>query len=224
MPRLSASALIGRARKRAAFARARLFRRFVAGMSRPLRLVDLGGSFEMWRRWGITEADGLDIVLVNNHDYDTSNRGQRSPLGRELIADVRSLRAADYRDYDVVFSNSMLEHLYTREAQAAVAAEVMASGKPFFIQVPNRRCLVDPHFPHPLAPFFAAWPRSLQLRGLLLFPIDGGRRAPSMELARKRVHNYVPLARDDLAALFPGAELRIEWSLLLPMSLVAMRR
>lgn len=146
-------------RIQAARRRARLFRRFIEGMPRPLRILVLGGAFEMWQRWGITDADRLEIVLMNNHAYDVAHSG-KAPFARfvtERIGDVRELR-----------------------------------------------------FPHPLAPFFAVWPRRLQAGALSLHRLGSAARSASATEARNRLANYAPLARGDLQAMFPQARIVTE--------------
>jgi hypothetical protein len=217
--------IIGAVRARAARNRSSLFRRFIAGMPRPLRIIDLGGSAQMWARWGMTGADGLQVVLANDHRVDTTHRSEALPghFISSWAVDVLELLPSSYADFDVVFSNSMFEHLPSPEAQARLAAAVIASGKPYFVQVPNRRCIVDPHFPHPLAAFFALWPRGLQAWALHRHALGGSGRARSRAAAKAAIDTYHPLSRHELGRLFPGAHVRTEWNLGLPMSLVAMK-
>jgi hypothetical protein len=218
------SALIGAVRARAARQRSALFRRFVAGLPRPLRIIDLGGSAQMWSRWGVTAADGLQIVLANDHRMDTTHRSEALP-GRFISSwavDVLDLLPSSYEEFDVVFSNSMLEHLPSRDAQQRLAATIAATGKPYFIQVPNRRCIVDPHFPHPLAAFFGLWPRDLQVWAHHRHALGSTGRAKTREAAAAAIDSYHPFSRRDLARLFPDAAVVTEWNLGLPMSLVAL--
>ena len=221
----AASSLIGAVRARAARHRSTLFRRHVEALGRPLRILDLGGSVQMWTRWGVTEADGLHIVLANDHRTDTTHRSEPLP-GRFMNAwSVNALELSPdvFSHYDLVFSNSMLEHLPSPAAQARLAAAIMASGKPYFIQVPNKRCIVDPHFPHPLAAYFALWPRRLQVWAHAHHALGSSGRAGSMAAAHAAIATYHPLTRRELAALFPDGRVVTEWNLGLPMSLVAMR-
>lgn len=208
----------------AASNRSALLRQRLGGIKRPVRVVDLGGTRGMWDRWGFSASDGLLITLANNHEYDRVGRDEKVEdagyFMRENV-DIRSLDPSYYERFDLVFSNSMLEHLYDRKHQQLVARSIVACGKPYFIQVPNRNSIVDPHFPHPLVPFFGAWPRSLQARALCLSGLRGGKRMPSVESALKRLENYVPLARSDLTDLFPNARIYTERLAGIPMSLVA---
>ena len=221
----SAASFIGAVRVRAAHKRSTLFRRHIEALPRPLRIIDLGGSAAMWKRWGVTEADGVQVVLANNHRRDTTHRQEALP-GRFMdtwSVDVLELPPETLAGYDLVFSNSMLEHLPTPDAQARLAAAIMASGKPYFIQVPNKHCIVDPHFPHPLAAFFAVWPRRLQVWAHAHHALGSSGRAGSLAAARAHIDAYHPLNRRRLAALFPNGRVVTEWNLGLPMSLVAMR-
>lgn len=219
------AAFIGAVRARAAQGRSTRFRRYIAGMRRPLRIIDLGGSARMWTRWGVTAADGLQIVLANDHRMDTTYRAE--PLPGRFIShwaiDVLDLLPSSYDDFDLVFSNSMMEHLPSRDAQGQLARTIAQSGKPYFIQVPNRRCIVDPHFPHPMAAFFALWPPAMQVWALQRHSLGAAGRVRSVEAAAQAIAHYHPLSKPQLQALFPDARVETEWSLGLPMSLVATR-
>jgi hypothetical protein len=214
---------INRIRQRAASNRSALLRQFIAKLPRPIRVVDLGGGADMWQRWGFTERDGLKITLVNHHEDDVTHR---LPLDSvlfisERILDAREIRSADLRHFDLVFSNSMLEHLPTRADQTELARKIVQCGRPYFVQVPNKYSLIDPHFPHPAVPFFATYPRELQARLLSLHKFGSGSRSPTVAAARLRFSLYLPLGRSDMRRLFPNAEIVTERSLGIPMSLVA---
>jgi len=213
----------GKYRAAAALRRASRFIRFIDQIPRPVRIVDLGGAAEMWRRWGVTDAHQLRVTLINNHQIDTSHLNEALP-GRfvdERRQDVLDLTEADLAEFDVVFSNSMLEHLSSRAEQTRLASVIAGSGRPFFIQVPNKNCIVDPHYPHPFAPFFAVLPKAVQARMLTLHALGSGTRAANMQDALRRVQFYTPIGRRDLARLFPGSTIDTERLMGLPLSLIA---
>jgi hypothetical protein len=140
-----------RVRRNAARERSRMFRGFVASLRRPVRILDLGGTAEMWSRWQVTAADGFAITLLNHHRYDPTQRQATvtQPFIHDCRGDALRLSASDLAAFDVVFSNSMLEHLPSPADQAALARFIAATGLPYFIQVPNKYSPVDPHFPAP---------------------------------------------------------------------------
>ena len=203
--------------------RHRLFRNYVDGLPRPLRVVDLGGTAASWLGL-VTEDDQLDITLVNNHHIDKSNVGYDGaiPFIKELRADVTQLTAEDLSAYDLIYSNSFLEHLEGRERQRSVAAAIGATDRPYFVQVPNKNCPIDPHFPGPL-PFPARYPKPLLAWILTRTALGSGSRSPNRDEAMERLRYYNPLGIKDLARLFPDADIIREWSYGLNPSLVATR-
>lgn len=217
---------LGNIRAGAATRRSRRFFKFIEDLPRPLSVVDLGGSAEMWRRWGVSGDHQVRVTLINNHHIDSTHRNEHLPgeFIRERMGDVLNLSRNDLAEFDVVFSNSMMEHLSSREDQARLAARIIECGKPFFIQVPNKHCIVDPHFPHPFAPFFAMLPRPMQARLLTMHPLGSGSRSQDFGAALKRMQFYTPIGRRDLAGFFPGAAVEAEWSMGLPISIIASQK
>lgn len=216
---------IVRIRERAAQDRSRMFRSFAAALPRPLRILDLGGTAEMWARWRVGDSDDFRVTLLNHHRHDSTQRSEKVTQGfiQTRRGDALEIGSNVLRDYDVVFSNSMLEHLASPSDQVALANKIEQCGLPYFIQVPNRRSLVDPHFPHALVPFFAMYPRSVQARLLTWSALGSGSRASSMEAARLRLSLYHPLGRSEMQHLFPRATTLYQWTFGLPMSVIAQR-
>jgi hypothetical protein len=214
------------ARKKAASKRSTLLNTFLGNFRRPVKILDLGGTVSMWERWGLAADKGLHVTLANNYSADTNGKfvvPQNDNFVR-LDVDVVELDEMFYRQFDLVFSNSMLEHLPNRTLQERVAYAIISSGTAYFVQVPNKYSLIDPHFAHPLAPFFASWPRSLQKTMLLLSGLNGGKRHRSLDSAGRRLDNYCPLSIGDTRRLFRDATVSFEWSYGIPMSIVARKR
>ena len=203
-------------RTNAAKNRSRIFRRYIANLPRPLSIIDLGGASDMWKRWGVTELDQLHLTLVNNHHIDKSHQ-EEAPFGsyiQKQTEDVLTLSPSFLRGFD----------LTSREAQLRLAAAIMQSGRPYFIQVPNKKSLVDPHFPHPFAPFFASFPMRLRAALLTLHSLGSGNRSPNYQEALKRMRFYTPIGATDLKDIFPEAEIEIERIFGMPISLIAIRK
>lgn len=47
--------------------------------------------------------------------------------------------------FDVVYSNSVIEHLFTKENQVRMANEIMRVGKKIYVQTPAKEFFVEPH-------------------------------------------------------------------------------
>ena len=213
---------------RAAGKRGRLFTEFIDSFEPPIKIIDLGGTVLMWERWGLGSDERLKIDLANNFSMDVNNRDAEAGSANisKIDVDVVALRSADYEKYDIIFSNSMLEHLADFEQQRSVAQAIISSGKPFFVQIPNKYSLIDPHFAHPMAPFFGAWPRNIQLKALRLSGLNGGKRAKSRSHAEHRLKFYNPLSMKDIEVLFPVEDKKIvvERMFGVPMSIVVSLR
>jgi len=66
------------------------------------------------------------------------------------------------RDFDIVFSNAVIEHTGSRASQAAFAREICRVGKAFFITTPNRWFPVEHHTGLPVLHYLpAGWFRAL---------------------------------------------------------------
>ena len=204
--------------------RLRLFNDFMRGITGQVRLIDLGGTVAFWENWGLARQPQLDVTLVNDHHIDKTHENESITLPniRHRRADVLSLSAADLAEYDVIFSNSLIEHLPGLQCQQQLARAIVDSGRPYFLQTPNKRSPVDPHFPRPYVPFFAAYPRSVQARLLSWSALGSGSAAPSYEAALERLSNYYPLTARGVRQLFPHARIVMERPLGVPMSIIAM--
>lgn len=64
------------------------------------------------------------------------------------------------QEFDVVFSNSVIEHVGGFEDQQSMANEVVRVSRRYFVQTPNRHFPVEAHF---AIPFFQYLPDQLKL-------------------------------------------------------------
>jgi hypothetical protein len=221
--------LLSRLRQYTRGNRNKRFRAFVdelrpAEPGRLIKVIDLGGTVPFWQAWNITAQDKLHLTLVNDHVADAENDVEsQTPFIVNRRADVLTLTKDDFRSFDLIFSNSMIEHLSSRHAQGELAGRIGSSGVPYFIQVPNKYAPVDPHIPRPYLPFFGAYPKPVQARIITLKSFGGdGRKPASLEEAYESFLNYYnPLGIRDMRELFPGAKVEFERAFGAPMSILA---
>jgi hypothetical protein len=205
--------------------RSRTFYTFLEHYDRkPIRLIDLGGTASFWQRWSIPDDGSLLITLINNHHIDKEAIGYDNslPFIKEINGDVTTLTASDYSAYDVIFSNSMIEHLDSFEKQKLLCQNIENSGLPYFIQVPNKKSIIDPHFPHPLVPFFAMYPKNVQARLLTIYGFNGGRSKSHAE-SINRMKYYNPISKKMFEELLPSGLLVTESFLGVSQSLIKIR-
>lgn len=129
-------------------------------------------------------------------------------------------RAIPFRDgsFDVVFSNSVIEHLRDFESQCAFAAEIARVGKRYWVQTPNRWFFIEPHL---LAPFIHFLPASWRKRLLRSFTVWGILTRPSTEYCEEFVREVRLLSAGEMRALFAGATIVREKVLGVTKSLIA---
>ncbi len=203
-------ATLQRLRRRLRANRFASFRRVTASLPRPLRVLDLGGTEAFWLTLVGPASAEFQVTLLNSHIDRTDLPRHAVPWIRSRSADARAVELWDLPAHDLVFSNSLLEHLGDRASQELVARHIESSGRPYFVQVPNKHCPIDPHFPSPWVPYFACYPRWWQARLLTWGAFGSGARSRTFEEALRRLRHYVPLGVSDMRALFPGGTLRVE--------------
>lgn len=91
------------------------------------------------------------------------------------------------KEFDIVFSNVVIEHVGGRESQELFAAEIQRVGKRFFITTPNKWFPFEPHY---RMPFYQFIPKRIQ-RWLSKFASIGNYKRGEWEdislLSRKRM-------------------------------------
>jgi SAM-dependent methyltransferase len=115
-------------------------------------------------------------------------------------------------EFDVAFSNSVIEHV-PRELQPAFANEVRRVARRYFVQTPNRYFPIEPHYQLPLFHFLP-----LRIRRAL------NRRLSLGWQPKGQWEEITLLSARDLKRLFPDAEIHRERVLGLTKSLMAVRR
>jgi len=203
------SALATRLRRR----RFRIFERMLAQIPRPVNILDLGGTANFWETMDFQDSDDVHLVLLNVKPASHSK-------WQTLTGDARRLSGFRDREFDLVFSNSVIEHVGTFEDQQAMAREVRRVGKGFFVQTPNRYFPIEPHF---LFPLFQFLPRSWRIFLVRRFSLGWVPRLPDRESAARKVDEIQLLSGRQVRQLFPEAEIHRERFLGLTKSFIAVR-
>jgi len=166
-----------------------LFHSLMESIPRPCRILDVGGNQSFWENMGMVREPGMEFHIVN-----LSVGPSRYPNVTCGVGDGRDMRQFRDGEFDVVFSNSVLEHVGGLSDQTRMAQEVRRVGQRYFLQTPNRYFPVEPHY---LTPFFQFMPRGLQ-RGV----------AGSVKLGwfgKESVGTIRLVTKGELSRMFPGA-------------------
>ena len=180
-----------------------------------LRVLDAGGTSLNWSL--VTTMPRLVVLSL-------PRRREETGAGVTLVfADGRAMPFRD-RAFDIVFSNSVIEHLGDAESQRRFAAEVARVGRGYWVQTPNRWFPVEPHL---LTPFLHWLPRSWRGAVARRFTVWEWLARPRPDQREYYVRHCAEEVRllgpRELGALFPGAAVRKERLLGLTKSLVAVK-
>ena len=183
-------------------------------VERPLKLLDVGGTQGFWESMGSDALGDVQVTLLNLQAEPVSGQEFESVAG-----DARDLSRYDDASYDVVFSNSVIEHLGPRLAdQRLMANEIRRVGRRYFVQTPNRYFPIEPHF---LTPGFQFLPVSTRVWAVTHFNVGWYRRFADEAAARREVESISLLTEKQVRDLFPGAEIYREKILGMTKSFIA---
>ena len=106
---------------------------------RPLKILDIGGTQIFWEMMGfLSKAEDIEIWILNIKEEQSKHR-----ILKTIVGDARNIAEFKDREFDIVFSNSVIEHLSTFEDQRRMASEVKRLGKKYYVQTPNKYFLIS---------------------------------------------------------------------------------
>lgn len=195
--------------------RRRRMQRFVEWMKpQPsTRILDVGGTLGNWRYLDLR----LPITLLNldlGHDREDYPENVRFRAGNAL-----EIPFAD-GEFDIAYSNSVIEHVFTWENQQRFAAEVCRVGRRVWVQTPAREFFLEPHL---ITPFIHWLPVAWRHRLLRNFTVWGWIKRPSRHEVGEFVREVQLLSRPQVQALFPHCRIYVERWLGMPKSYIAYR-
>jgi ubiquinone/menaquinone biosynthesis C-methylase UbiE len=179
------------------------------------RVLDVGGAPETWDMLPVRPR----VTLLNTPRTRTELAG----AGCWVAGDGRALPFRDAA-FDIVFSNSVIEHVGDAESQRRFAREVARVGRAYWVQTPNRWFPVEQHL---LAPFVHWLPKRWQRFLVPRFTVWNALVRPSPDRRAFYLAHYLEevrlLSAAEMAALFPDARLIRERLCGWTKSLVAVR-
>jgi hypothetical protein len=204
------ASLASRLRRR----RSEQFRATLLAHAPNARILDAGGTPVFWRSAFLpAELKQYQIVCVNLDVQPTCDANIVS-----MFADARDLSAFANSEFDVAFSNSVIEHVGDWTSQSAMAAEIRRVAGRYWVQTPNRYFPLEPHF---LFPGFQFLPQSARRAVARQGPFGWMPRGTPVTMEEcDRIR--LPTARE-MRILFPDAVLHRERLGGLTKSLVAVR-
>jgi len=178
------------------------FDQISAGGTQSVKILDIGGTEDYWKSMGFELNDKTEIVLLNLYEKEVSHPGFKSIKG-----DACNLEGVADKSFDLVFSNSVIEHLFTQENQIKMANEIQRVGKNYFIQTPNKYFPIEPHW---VFPFFQFLPFGIQVFLTQYFNLGHIPKTSDKEKAKEQVREVRLLSKKEFHSMFNGAKIFLE--------------
>lgn len=163
-------------------------------VSKQASILDLGGDAQSWElledRERVTLVN-LDARCLEGHRHS-------------MVADVVATPFADWA-FEVVFSNSVIEHLGTEHRQNAFAKEVRRLSRTgYFVQTPNKWFPIEPHY---LAFYVQLVPLRVRPAVIRWATLWGWLARPSRAMCEQRCREIRLLGSREMHRLFPEAKI-----------------
>lgn len=185
------------------------------GITANTRVLDVGGSAFIWQFARVKpKLTFLNLLPA----VDVTQTG-----ANQVAGDGRMLPFCDGA-FDIVFSNSTIEHVGSLADQQNFAAEVARVGKRYWVQTPNRRF---PFEMHVMLPFVHYLPPKWQERVVHRFTGWEVLVPHTKDIRRDYLHHFLHELRlldaGELQSLFPNGRIGREWFFGMPKSLIVYR-
>jgi hypothetical protein len=176
-----------------------------------MTVLDLGGTVT---GWSVAPEVPAQLTIVN---CDPAT-GPVPPGVEVVLGDACALDPAiSARAWDLVFANSVIEHVGGHHRRVAFAESVRTLAPHHWVQTPNRWFPLEPHF---LVPCLQFLPTRLRALVIAEWPLNKWRPA-DRRTAMEAALELELLGRSELAYYFPGSTILREHLGPLTKSLVA---
>lgn len=179
------------------------------------KVLDLGGTLFFWE---LARERGFALPKITIVNLDKPRQPVPS-YAEWIVADATKLSFPDHY-FDVVFCNSLIEHLGTRESQKRLATEIQRLAPRYFVQTPNRHFFLEPHL---LTPFVHWLPATLRAKMIRNFTLWGLLTRPSHAQCESLVNEICLLDPKEMRDLFSNGEIHVEKFIGMPKSVIAIK-
>lgn len=180
-------------------------------------ILDVGGTHSFWSIWGAGfDWDRARLTCVNR-SFDQP----RDARIHVVEGDARDLSRYADGAFDVVFSNSVIEHVGGWQDMVAMAGEIRRVGKAYLVQTPYFWFPIEPHARTPIVHWL---PESLAYRIILARKTRFWGQPADVHEAVRLLQSSRLVDMRQFRALFPDAEITRERFLGMTKSLIATRR
>lgn len=182
-------------------------------------ILDLGGTEKYW-------LIGEDFIQANRHrlHFTVVNNEEQAVEKSDLFTfaydSATNPALCRGRSFDLVHSNSVVEHVGDWRDMEAFAANVRRLAPRYYVQTPNYWFGYEPHFRFP---GFQYLPERVRVELLMRFSLGFFRRIADRAEAEEIVHHHRLLSTRQMRRLFPDATVSHEKVFGLNKSIIAAR-
>ncbi|WP_249729540.1 MULTISPECIES: class I SAM-dependent methyltransferase [unclassified Chelatococcus] len=183
---------------------------------RSCRVLDVGGGVAYWKGLEDLWSDRpLHITLVNL-------TAEQVPDSRflSLAGDACSMPGFDNNAFDIVHSNSVLEHVGSFANKRRMADEIQRLAPRHFVQTPNFWFPIEPHFRTPAIHWL---PEPLRVAAVMRRKLGFYPKAETRDQAYEILSDASLLDVRDMQSLFPASTIEREKFYGFTKSLIAVR-
>ena len=183
-----------------------------------VKIIDFGGTREYWNILpeNLWEDYNLHITIVNLSGAIKSIQNTERIYYKE--GDCCSLTDFQDQSFDLVHSNSVIEHVGMYGRRENFIREMLRMAPYYYLQTPDFAFPLEPHF---MFPFFHYLPLFFRVWLIQRMDIGQFKRADTSEAALEKINGINLLSRNELKKLLPNAKIIRERFLGLSKSLIA---
>lgn len=175
--------------------------------NKEIKVLDLGGRSYFWTLLGYNEKENLSITILN---LNLDNNVQAYKNITSVVGDACNLKNYKSKSFEIIFSNSVIEHVGSFHNQTKMAGEIKRVGINHFIQTPNYWFPFEPHF---LFFGFQYLPRILQTFLISHYNMGWFERQKDKSNANQTIDSVNMLSKRKLINLFPESTIINEYFL-----------
>lgn len=179
-----------------------------------MRVIDLGGTVGTWRRAPVQPAEVVVVNLRHRPAEDLPGVVTVEGDACRLPTAVRETQ------FDLVFSNSLIEHVGGHHRRDRLAENVHALAPRHWVQTPYRYFPIEPHWLFPGFQFFPVRARAAIARNWPLVHTPPADRTASL----RSVMSTELLSVTEMGIYFPDSEIVRERIGPMTKSLIAVKR
>jgi hypothetical protein len=180
------------------------------------KILDIGGDIQYWKNIG-WQHPACKIHLLNLYESkvpENETHQFSSSVGNGLSLEYKK------GEVDLIFSNSVIEHVGSYENQQIFAGEVRRVSDKYIVQTPS---IWFPLEPHSLIPLFQFLPHPIRALLIMTFNINYFPKAKTYKAAIIVSHSTLMFTHKRFKQLFPEAEIQVERFLGIPKSYTAIK-